>query len=341
MASRLSPRKSAEFIAGRSKNVFVNMAKMQDASEKICKSMNECCYSKQSWKEHELHPKEMDEKTLDWIFVIDCLNFSFWQPRTEPAFKVNYKDKDYTDYEALCATINRALDEGIQLTTPSYYKDITLEQIKHIFRSSSSSELPLLSKRVEHLQEAGKILYEKYGNSVSNLIKKCNNSAQELIQKIVNEFPSFRDESTYEGQAVSFYKRAQIFVADVWACFEGENYGRFDDIKTLTMFADYRVPQALLFLGILEYSEDLSEKIKKEIEIEAFSKEEMEIRGCSIHAVECLRSSIERNIESGQDGVKINELNSVIIDFYLWDFATFNADKVQEYPEHRTRGHFY
>jgi hypothetical protein len=38
-------------------------------------------------------------------------------------------------------------------------------------------------------------------------------------------------------------KRAQILIADVWACFNGEAYGAFADIDTITMFADYRVPQ--------------------------------------------------------------------------------------------------
>lgn len=32
-------------------------------------------------------------------------------------------------------------------------------------------------------------------------------------------------------------KRAQIFVADLWAAFEGEGYGEFHDIDQITMFA--------------------------------------------------------------------------------------------------------
>jgi hypothetical protein len=40
---------------------------------------------------------------------------------------------------------------------------------------------------------------------------------------------------------VFFYKRAQIFVADVYGAFAGEGIGSFGDIDQLTMFADYRV----------------------------------------------------------------------------------------------------
>jgi hypothetical protein len=36
---------------------------------------------------------------------------------------------------------------------------------------------------------------------------------------------------------VRFLKRAQIFVADLWAAFDGEGYGEFNDIDKITMFA--------------------------------------------------------------------------------------------------------
>lgn len=56
---------------------------------------------------------------------------------------------------------------------------------------------------------------------------------------------------------VAILKRAQILVADIWACCGGEGLGEFTDIDELTAFADYRIPQSLLWLGVLEYSEDL------------------------------------------------------------------------------------
>lgn len=44
----------------------------------------------------------------------------------------------------------------------------------------------------------------------------------------------------YPPCIVFFLKRAQIFVASVWCAFNGTGYGTFDDIHTLSMFADYR-----------------------------------------------------------------------------------------------------
>ena len=39
---------------------------------------------------------------------------------------------------------------------------------------------------------------------------------------------------------VTIYKRAQILVADIWACCGAKGYGEFKDIDVITMFADYR-----------------------------------------------------------------------------------------------------
>jgi hypothetical protein len=69
----------------------------------------------------------------------------------------------------------------------------------------------------------------------------------------------------YRGRLVHFYKRAQILVGDLWAaygrpllsdlhtdatCTKKTIYG-FSDMDQLTMFADYRVPQILRFLGVI------------------------------------------------------------------------------------------
>ena len=74
-------------------------------------------------------------------------------------------------------------------------------------------------------------------------------------------------------------KRAQIFVADVWACFEGEGYGEFRDIDKITMFADYRIPQILNNLGCLRFSPPLEATIRDKKDIPSGSNWEMQLRG--------------------------------------------------------------
>jgi hypothetical protein len=62
---------------------------------------------------------------------------------------------------------------------------------------------------------------------------------------------------------VFFYKRAQIFVGDVYGAFSGKGLGCFSDIAQLTMFADYRVPVVLRLMGLLQYSTELEQQVSK------------------------------------------------------------------------------
>lgn len=48
------------------------------------------------------------------------------------------------------------------------------------------------------------------------------------------------------------------------------------------MFADYRVPQALAFLNVFEYSPKLLQTLKNELKFGSI--EEIVLRGCSIYA---------------------------------------------------------
>ena len=109
----LFPRESAKFIAARSKHVEVVHDKIQSASELILKRMAEAKYSMKTWKSHKMHPKTMNDDALDWIFVVDCLNFSFWVYKDKEPYAVEYKGEVYNDYEALCAVVNRALEVNL------------------------------------------------------------------------------------------------------------------------------------------------------------------------------------------------------------------------------------
>ena len=73
--------------------------------------------------------------------------------------------------------------------------------------------------------------------SVQRLVQKAGNSAGKLVNLLAKHFPSFRDETRFEGRRIRLLKRAQIFVADVWAAFNGTRCGAFTDIDHLTMFA--------------------------------------------------------------------------------------------------------
>ena len=108
--------------------------------------------------------------------------------------------------------------------------------------------------------------------------------------------------------------------------------------KKITMFADYRVPQILNYLGILEYSDHLWDLLKQNPYLEHNSVLEMEIRGCSIYSVELLKKDI---LELMKKENKQYLINSIILDFYLWDAAKDKKDQISFVPIHKTKSIFY
>jgi hypothetical protein len=62
------------------------------------------------------------------------------------------------------------------------------------------------------------------------------------------------------------------------------------------MFADYRVPQTLRLVGIFEYSPELAQKIDDDqSELPYSCKEEVEIRACTVIAVEKIINKIRES----------------------------------------------
>ena len=124
--------------------------------------------------------------------------------------------------------------------------------------------------------------------SFVELISEAKGSAAGLVNILARDFRCFRDEVKFDGRRkpVRFLKRAQILVADLWACFGGESYGAFKDIDKITMFADYRVPQILNNMGCLYYSPSLDAVIRGKKMIESGSRWEAQLRGkCSPESV--------------------------------------------------------
>lgn len=331
---------SAKFISSHSTHVFVSEKGIEKAAKLI---LEDGLMKKPDDIQIDIfEPKDLNEKeVLEWLFLLDTLNFCFWSDTQEDLFTVHYLGKSWTGYRAMCAALSRAVKNGVPIYKPSYYSTITMSQLKGIFYSHNNTEIPQLSLRLHNLHEAANILNKKFRGEVLELLQQSNKSAQKLLKILVENFPSYCDISVYRGQKVSFLKRAQIFVADVWSRFGGTGYGEFKDIDTLTMFADYRVPQSLVYLEILHYTEALMETLKKGKHIERDSNEEIEIRGCSIWGVELIRQKLSEIFASNLENKSSTSVNSCMIDFFLWNYAKTHPHDMMSVPIHKTLTVFY
>lgn len=330
----------AEYVYTNAIDVAIVMQSTKEAAARIYDQMQKKEYSTKTWSSHDLHPKAKDESTVAFIFTMDLLNFSFWSEKNEEErFAIEYRGKRWTGYWSLVAALQRALEEGIPITSSDFWQnqtECTEEVLKHVFRSCTDEEIPMFSERIACLREVGEVLYSKYSCSFTNCIAAASHSAAALVNLLASDFPCFRDEVRFENRKkVRLLKRAQILVADLWAAFDGEGFGEFDDIDTITMFADYRVPQILMSWGCLWYSPSLENAVRQGKLIESGSNWEVQLRGCSIWCVELIR----REILVQHPEAKVN---AILIDFFLYDtMKEFEKNGQEKVPHHRTRSIWY
>ena len=106
------------------------------------------------------------------------------------------------------------------------------------------------------------------------------------------------------------------------------------------MFADYRIPQALLYFGAIEYSKELREYLEKDHLMKSGDRYELEVRGCSIWATELISKETRRLLDEHLE-TKDMLVNSILIDHFLWDYRRDHNDAMKDLPFHRIRCIYY
>jgi hypothetical protein len=278
-----------------------------------------------------LHFNDGTERTLNWMLLVDAMNFCFWGEAGQPRWAVEYRGRTYNGYMAEAASLMRALDEGYPLWDAAYLAELSEADLRQVFRPAPGMpEIPLFMERLVNSREVGRVLLAKYGGQFARAVEAAGGSAAALARRIIEDFSSFNDVSTYEGAQVRFYKRAQLCVADVHGTFGGEGWGKLSDLEQLTVFADYRLPQLLRQEGMLVYSPDLAARVDRLELLPANSPEEVEIRAATIWAGELLRRAL------GAQGIQALASE---IDYALWMLSQKMPADAR--PYHRTRTIYY
>lgn len=268
------------------------------------------------------------DKTVSYLLILDSLNFCFWPSAGKVKWQIEYESRKLSGYYGLAAALKQAMESGAPINNAEYLAELTLRELNQIL--GGQGELPLMEHRLQILNELGRTLLEEYEGKALKLVETAGGSAISLVRLLVEKLASFRDVAEYQGHKVFFYKRAQIFAADLYGAFDGKDCGGFTDIDKLTAFADYKLPQVLRHLGIFDYAEDLAQKVDQLIYLEAGSPEEVEIRANTIWAVELIRQELERMGKG---------LRAFEVDWILWNLGQHTEFRVK--PYHRTLTIFY
>lgn len=272
----------------------------------------------------DAHTHLVDEtspaRTAAYVLALDSINFG------SGCFYAARQAGVPLEYETVAKSLRDAFVQGV-LDAPEKWAHTTAQECHAVFnipRGAHTSLDTLMDDFARHLQDTGAHVREDFNGNVLSLLEAANGSAARLAG-IVGAWAGFCDEAAYKDRTVPFYKRAQIFAADIFLAFQGRTPAAFTDIAALTIFADNMVPHVLRHDGILSYAPDLAARIDAGEFVVRHSLEETELRAASIHAAELITQAAKRQ------GHAVCAMN---IDHILWNRGYEAALYAQ--PRHMT-----
>ncbi len=318
---------STRQVVEQGEYVWINLEQIGFLAHQWLQHGKESAATPLSWYE-QYHFFDGTEHTVNWILALDALNFCFWAEKDQPRWSIEYHGETLNGYMAEAASLKRAVEEeNVPLWDATFLSTMSEKMLAHIFRGEQT--IPLFEQRLQNIREVGRVLLAQFDGQFTHAIEQAGGSAVKLTLLLAQDFPSFNDVAFYHKQKIRFFKRAQICVADLYGIFGGKSWGAFTDINQLTAFADYKVPQVLRHLGVLEYEPALAERIDNQELLEAGSEEETEIRAATIWACELLRREMLH-----QD----HPITAAEIDLRLWLLGQQSSEMR---PYHRTRTIYY
>ena len=268
---------SCYYVTNNSKDVFINY----DVLDNFI--LNIDCNNLKNWLSYNpFNILDLGiEKIVNFLLLFEAIDYSFWG---SPKWSVKTQDMVIDGSEALLYK----LLEYVRKTNNYDFSKVTLKEFRNIL--SGSIEIPLLEERYKTLVNISNVVNDKMNGNFYEYIKVYTKDT-DLFNLIIDNFSSFTDEREYNGKKIYFYKLAQLLTSDILHMrMLLENI--LIDVSNLVGCADYKIPQTMRAIGILEYSKNLGKIIDSKLEIEQSSSYEVEIRASMLVVIDYISKKI-------------------------------------------------
>ena len=250
---------TTQYVANNSINVKINEEKINE----FVKSIKEIKLS--HWLSYSPYnlldlPIEM---IINLLLVYESIDFSFWG---NPKWTIDTDNGKEDGSIALLYAILKYVKDN----NSTDFSNITKDEFKKILKGNV--EIPLFEERYNIIKNVSKIANEKMNGNFYTFIKDITTDI-ELFEVIIKYFKNFKDERTYNNKNVYFYKLAQLLTSDILHIRELKENIKVD-YSHLVGCADYKIPQVMRGLGILEYNDKLAsiiDTIKEKLENKFYS----------------------------------------------------------------------
>ena len=282
---------SVKYVSNHSKSVTINEEKLNEFVEsmKQVKPVHWLSFSPYGLLDLPI------ETIINFLLVYESIDFSFWG---NPKWTIDTENgKEDGSIALLYAILKYVKDKN-----STDFSNITKEEFEELLKGNV--EIPLFEERYSIIKNVSKIVNEKMNGNFYHFIKDITIDT-ELLKVIVESFPNFQDERTYGHQKVYIYKLAQLLTSDILHIRELKENIKVD-YSHLVGCADYKIPQVLRGLGILEYSKQLADKVDHQEILEENSEYETEIRANMLVVIHLIKQKLG------------NQVNAIDINDYIW-----------------------
>lgn len=303
-------RASCAAVAGRARRAWPDAVAVPQLAARIAIGIDSGAYAAGGAWDETVHFTGAPDDVVQYLLVLDALNFCFWPT---PGF-------EYAD-------LATRLRDVVAADPTAFEADRLAAVSPDLLRAWLGADLWPLDERARLVREVGAVLAACFDGRAADLVAAAGGSAARLAALTAEVLPGFRDHAVHDGRQVFFYKRAQIFAADVWGALGGRGLGAFDDLDDLTTFADYRLPQLLRAEGAIRLAPDLADRIDAGDTLPAGGADEVEIRAATVVAVDALRAALA---SLGRP------MSAVALDWRLWHRAEALRDRLPAHHRVRT-----
>jgi hypothetical protein len=307
-------RWKAEAVAAHCDAVQIN----HDRVKEVAQILSDFNFTPPTWDfsagDIPLYPQFQDaEQLLRHFLVLNSINYEYihFGQRTDSGDPLRFSDGILSGAELATSRITQHWDE---LKDPLFLSTLPLEYVRDTL-FDADIPIPRLSNRVDCMRSVGSMLValEEKGLGLTDTFGWYGGHAMSVARHFKDWVVGFQDE---------YLKRAQLYVGMVHGRFQNRDDNPVDpgSIDSLTVFADYRVPQTMIGWGIIDISDELRQALQDGKTLREDSPEAQGLRAVPIIAADLLveevnRIRLEQSLQSGEKYVPVTTLGA---DAVLW-----------------------
>lgn len=277
---------TSKFVVDNAKQVTINYDKVNGLIDKLLEFNNVHYLTKVPYPIYDMETCDI----VNFLLIYDSIDFSFWG---NPKWTIDINSNKLDGGIALLHCIYNLFEGRSSLDVYKEIENMSLEKFRKIL--NGNVEIPLLKERYNIIVNIAKIVNKNMNGNFYSYIKNMDND-KDIFNVIIDNFSSFQDIRKYKGHTIYFYKLAQLLTSDILHVIERKE-NRKVNYSNLVGCTDYKIPQVLEGVGILEYDDTLSLLLDSKTEMEENSEYEVEIRASMLVVINYIYERINRRIE--------------------------------------------